>query len=816
MSNNSKSIVLLGDLASHLVLRHERSNVPGRNMQEASYFGHRRSESEPLLSSMIVNALRDGKQISDTEECIIPNYNLACEKITALGGTCKQLISVLDIFPEGSISRRDKRTKLRVKSDYPVTVASTKEFDSNYREIWSDLLNFIVNRYIGQDKSNSQNIKIPPSLLVLYDTNAFMRQALKVLKTSEPADSLNFQRIAESTRDGIVIGINGDLRDFDWIITLSKLFPKKNYKLIVQVTADNLRKAGLKITKYGSLEDTIKDMWHCRNISPLKELFQLTDHLLVILRETGALYIEKSVDKLNEESTDNLNKESVAKFNGSLHFCPIFDRMAQSDAATFGDVPGKFAIFLVAVVKELYRAAHANEKWNIPNAVRLGTVAYNYLFTKGLDGNGGDPFLALENALKRETCEDLRSFEARKDKRDHMISSVPFQFPDDCDFQKWSTDWSRTSNLLGNTQQLLEKCRQIVEDGIDAAFDIPLQANQNGSKPWFPSNRIDIPYAMFSKLKLLDHDEVKSHVSLARVIRKYIETGDWATPLSIAVFGRPGSGKSFGVEQILESVDPGRKSVPITFNLAQFASIDQLTDAFHQIQDNALSSDEVPLAIFDEFDAQFDKQRLGWLKYFLAPMQDGLFRGKTGEYKVGRAIFLFSGGTSYNYKEFSRKLPINKCEDPPPAPENGGNPGCLVGAMKQDDDDMEIRSSKLADFTSRLRGYLDIKDINDYGENKKPTSPSNLTCLRRAIILRALLEKHAKDIFVSFASGDKHARINPDVVTGFIKQVTYVHGVRSMEAVIQMSRWIDGQFVAASFPSQDQLAMHAPNFFEKK
>ena len=105
-------------------------------------------------------------------------------------------------------------------------------------------------------------------------------------------------------------------------------------------------------------------------------------------------------------------------------------------------------------------------------------------------------------------------------------------------------------------------------------------------------------------------------------------------------------------------------------------------------------------------------------------------------------------------------------------------------------------------------------DINEYDDKEILIKPLPLTRLRRAIILRSLLEEYAKAIFVSYASGDKHARINHRVVTAFLDQEKYVHGVRSMEAIIQMSRWIDGQFVAASLPSEGQLVMHAPDFLK--
>lgn len=172
---------------------------------------------------------------------------------------------------------------------------------------------------------------------------------------------------------------------------------------------------------------------------------------------------------------------------------------------------------------------------------------------------------------------------------------------------------------------------------------------------------------------------------------------------------------------------------------------------------------------------------MGWLKYFLAPMQDGLFRGQAQDYRVGRSIFLFSGGTAESFEAFQSNLD---------------------GTM--DAREKETRAQvKLTDFLSRLRGHLDLLDINETGEWE------DVVKIRRAMLLRSLLEKHAKEILRT-APGmvEGRASIQSDVVRRFVNEWKYLHGVRSMQAVIQSSRWIDGQFVLASLPADKQLNAH--------
>jgi hypothetical protein len=146
---------------------------------------------------------------------------------------------------------------------------------------------------------------------------------------------------------------------------------------------------------------------------------------------------------------------------------------------------------------------------------------------------------------------------------------------------------------------------------------------------------------------------------------------------------------------------------------------------------------------------------------------------------VGRSIFLFSGGTASNFNEFQKKLSAN--------PEQ-----------------REQRAQvKLNDFLSRLRGHLDVSDINETGER------STLVKVKRAMLLRSLLEIHAKPILRPGKGGEESmASVQREVIDRFLHEWRYEHGVRSMESIIQMSRWIDGWFVLASLPAEAQLASH--------
>ncbi|MBK8280226.1 MAG: hypothetical protein IPK94_09000 [Saprospiraceae bacterium] len=62
------------------------------------------------------------------------------------------------------------------------------------------------------------------------------------------------------------------------------------------------------------------------------------------------------------------------------------------------------------------------------------------------------------------------------------------------------------------------------------------------------------------------------------------------------------------------------------------------------------TSGKTPLIFFDEFDTAYNSKALGWIQYFLAPMQDGVFKDGEKLHPLGKAIFVFAGGTGIHMK----------------------------------------------------------------------------------------------------------------------------------------------------------------------
>lgn len=763
-------IGLLGDMIRHVILT---PNQPSDNDEERTYTAHINITGAPIVSRMISEALKPlPSKPSEDMPIIKPSYEID------YGDHEPRLISVLKYYPQSS-NPKGTGSVLRVK-DGAEYFAYPENYDENLQPKIKDdgVLGYIKSLFENCLKAFDN--QCDPDILVIYDRNSCLRKLLNNQNNKKEKDYL--QGLVKRTADGVVIAIRDRLDDIQWLHDLGKsvfsVDPVARDRCIVIITADALRKYGLNITEYGSIEqavhEVVSQLWH----SPLKLIIKnICTHLVVIFRETTALYI-------------NMRLCGGDHGKGSLHFCQHFDRIAQEDAQKFGIMPGKFTIILTAIVKELYHAKIENRtyrEWDIAAALRLGVAAYNLHFYNGFCDTTEDkpnPFKALVKSVSPERREELRHSTSDKKKMEFLISSLDFDInqsePGIRSHHPQYHRWNRTDALFKNTTDEGTEDKiffNIVRDGLDK------EMRRNASnKADFPEAMIICPYAEFGKIKMVDEQDIRRFYDLAKLIRKYLKSDWWTTPLSITVFGRPGSGKSTAVKEIINSVNPGRKSDPLIFNLAQFDSVEQLTEAFHQVQDRVLSSnDEVPLVIFDEFDSTFQQVPMGWLKYFLAPMQDGLFQGKAGAYRVGRAIFLFSGGTSYSFCKFKEKA----------STDDKGNSA------------ERYKAAKLDDFISRLRGYLDISDINE--EGYRP--PGRLIKLRRAILLRSLLERHASPIFRT-SKDTERADIQDGVIKAFLKTTKYEYGIRSMEAIIQMSRWINGQFAAASLPSHLFLEEH--------
>ena len=109
-----------------------------------------------------------------------------------------------------------------------------------------------------------------------------------------------------------------------------------------------------------------------------------------------------------------------------------------------------------------------------------------------------------------------------------------------------------------------------------------------------------------------------------------------------------------------------------------------------------------------------------------------------------------------------------------------------------------IPGAKASDFLSRLRGHVDVLGPNPRDDRDKGY------VLRRALLLRALLlARHPQ-----LVRGGRLS-IDPGVLRAFLEVPSYVHGARSLEAIIEMCS-LTGRlrYERSSLPAPHQLALH--------
>ena len=500
-------------------------------------------------------------------------------------------------------------------------------------------------------------------------------------------------------------------------------------KTIVIINGDDLRAKGVNISKGLSWERTAQDfVWQIHNNPNLTFLIGCK-HVIVPFGLEGAIYY----------SNNNGEVESRLYFLTS-----------EFEGDSFKDEDGKMYGLTSCFVAGLAKAISSGDKNKeelselISLGIRQGIVAAQKYY---IEGFGKD--LYKDEFPNKEIFIEKESDILQKDQvQDVLVPNFNYERCRSC----WYILKDKSSTSLA------EIGYDIVKNGIKSALQF-------------------IPMAQFGKLVTVDKTEIESYRSIKNLMLEYISTKNTVRPLSIAVFGTPGSGKSFGVLEIATNI---AKSliVKIDFNLSQFRGVTDLINAFHKVRDIVLEG-KIPLVFFDEFDSYFEG-KLGWLKYFLAPMQDGVFRAGDSIHPIGKAIFVFAGGTSSTFASF--------CGEE------------IKDENEQKEFTREFKMAKGPDFISRLRGY-----VNMLGPNQTDKDLDQLFIIRRAMLLRSLLERK-----VPYLINDKgEAQIDNGVLRALLKIRRYKHESRSMEAILEMSMLTNAKkWEQSHLPSKEQLKLH--------
>lgn len=509
----------------------------------------------------------------------------------------------------------------------------------------------------------------------------------------------------------------------------------KNFadKLITIVSVNDLRSKEVQISRELSWERTAQDVAHELVNNPAVNALSKCAHVIVLFKMAGAVLLSRQ------------DFGAIRSQTTSLPRCSLFFDPVVVEGMWEQGYPGFMIGYSTCVAASIVaQAILSNEYPDVPLALQAGLTATRALHREGyeytkIDGrdNLRFPFSSIAAGLLKPD----QTFAIAKVRYPTLGQSLP-------DESKKPEFWTILHDRYqDNLDQIAER---IVTNGLKTALK-------------------GVPLGTFGDLETVDRREIESLRSIRALVSEYVCQPSQKTPLSIAVFGSPGSGKSFAIEQIARALSDQIEKMP-EFNLSQFESVDQLIDAFQLIRDKSLSG-RIPLVFWDEFDTN----NLAWLRYFLAPMQDGKFQG---QHPIGRCIFVFAGGTSYSMEKFDRKT-----ED-------------------------SFVKAKGPDFVSRLRGYVDILGVNRQRNAQGEQQPDPYYILRRAIMLRSILQRNAKRIF-SGSGSNASANIDRGVLQAFLHISEYKHGARSMTALVTTSMLAGKQkFERSCLPSEAQLNLH--------
>ena len=190
----------------------------------------------------------------------------------------------------------------------------------------------------------------------------------------------------------------------------------------------------------------------------------------------------------------------------------------------------------------------------------------------------------------------------------------------------------------------LEEALALVDIEYDAKREAEYDAKHEEDVPqiqgWEP----------FGALIPLNKNEAGQLKTMRGMVDRYIRHQRHAHPLCLAVFGPPGSGKTFAVKQIQKELEKDPKKDPkvklsrTTINRTQVSSPAELTGALvTALISAAQEEDSVPVIFFDEFDTTRDRAAYGWLSSFLAPMHDGEFLHNGKNVKLQKAVYVSPG-----------------------------------------------------------------------------------------------------------------------------------------------------------------------------
>ena len=538
-------------------------------------------------------------------------------------------------------------------------------------------------------------------------------------------------------------------------------------RLIVVASVSDLRQADIRVSCGISWERTVQDLVRELMDSPALTGLRQVRHVIVTFSGEGALWMEQSAGPAMPPS-----------------FHLVFDPSCMEGEwvrriGATGNAYGFHALFAATLAARLAISAASGEPNPLDTGIERGILAMRALRVLGHGPvKGSSPGLPEAELGGLLVSPSIQAFSQQADRRLAWSRLGTFGRTDVPALTASESSWrmleATDRELCGNP--LYGKARRVALLGT-AALE-------------------NVPYARFGRLFTADREEIEALRNLKRLMETYADDDADSRPLSLAVFGPPGAGKSFGIKQIAETViDKDRRAI-LEFNLSQFDDPEDLIGAFHQVRDKVLEG-KLPLVFWDEFDSQDYR----WLQYLLAPMQDGKFQERQITHPIGRCVFVFAGATSYTCEDFG----------PPAVPPSDKEKDRERHRLAVD----SFRLRKGPDFKSRLHGFLNVLGPNPrqlYNGSSWEDDPADVCFpVRRAILLRSMLG------LMTESTGGTRLDMDAGLVAALLEIRRYRHGSRSFEKIAgTLKRGSLRGFHRSALPTDEVLEMNVESLPEFK
>jgi hypothetical protein len=531
-----------------------------------------------------------------------------------------------------------------------------------------------------------------------------------------------------------------------------KLLNRHADRLVVIISAEDLRGENVRLAKASSWESSAQDLIAEMRANPLIGELGKCRHLLITIGGDAAIWLDQPAT--SEHNTCRL------VFDRERGEGEWEDSLGESGAA------GYHSAVTASVAWTLANSDESETSPDLASALKAGLSATRFVreYGHGPVGKGnGEPGFPSE-LVAREVLSPTHRY---------------------------------ASGEIAPREAVCNGWTLLRESAHTDVFPGPLFGPARRLALVGPAALANVPCARFAKLLTMDRCEIEALRSLRQLMLAYHAGHGQEQPLSIAVFGAPGAGKSFGLKQVARGVFGERNEI-LEFNLSQFRAPEDLIGAYHQVRDSVLAGN-TPVVFWDEFDSR----NYFWLQYLLAPMQDGVFREGQIVHPIGKCVFVFAGGTSRDFAHFGPSA------EPKPGESN---------AQRKAREDFVF--AKGPDFKSRLSGFFDVTGPNPRqvyddekaaaGLNPWQDDPDDLEFpVRRAILLRALLGLGAREA--------APLPIDTGLLGALLEVGHYANGARSMEKLVGQLRDRGGLPLHRSgLPPDDLLSLYIDDVEEFK